>query len=149
MAFLFGQKSQSLKFKHYTKSGFLGGLITHPERDFFSTGVESAGSALVISSLDFFYSVFSLLLLAGGEFAIVDGVSAEGLTESSGSCTSGIDDGGGIRAIAVGSSLDRFPGHLTGTYGRCHCCAMVVLRGLMSYLFRLIFLLLLSMMIPV
>ena len=74
------QKSQSLKFKHYTKSGLLGGLITHPEHNLVSTGVESAGSALVISSLDFFCSVFSLLLLAGGEFAIVDGVSAEGLT---------------------------------------------------------------------
>ena len=36
---------------------------------------------LVISSLDFIFGVLSLLLLADGEFVIVDGVSAEGRTE--------------------------------------------------------------------
>ena len=56
---------------------------------------------LVISSLDFFCGVFSLLLVADGEFAIVDGVSAEGRTESGGSCTSGIDNDGGIGVIAA------------------------------------------------
>ena len=127
MAFLISKlfESQSWKFKQsYIQSGFRGGSITRPERDLVCTGVGSAGSALVISSLDFF-SVFSLLLLAGGDFAIVHGVSAEGFTESAGSGTSGIADGGkGV--IGVGSSFDRFAGHLTGTCGWGRCCAMVV-----------------------
>ena len=49
--------------------------------------------------LGFFCGVFSLLLLGGGDFAIEDGASPEGVTESAGSCSSGIADGGIIGAI--------------------------------------------------
>ena len=100
-------------------------MISRPERDLVSTGVESAGSALVFSSLDFFFGVAFLLLLAGGDFATVCGVSAEGFTESAGSGTSGIADGG-MGAIGVGSSSDKFAEYLTGTCGWGRWCAMVV-----------------------
>ena len=57
--------------------------------------------------------------------ATVCGVSAEGFTESAGSGTSGIADGG-MGAIGVGSSSDKFAEYLTGTCGWGHWCAMVV-----------------------
>jgi len=101
-------------------------LVTHPERNLVSTGVDSTGSALVMSLLVIFCSVFSVLLLASDDFSIVDGVSAEGLTENGGSCTSGIDDSGGIRAITAGTSFDRFAGHLVGTCDRGRFCAILV-----------------------
>ena len=56
----------------------------------------------------------------------MDGVSAERLTESGSSCTSGIDDGGDIGAIAAGSSLRRFTGQLIRTCGRGRCYTMMV-----------------------
>ncbi|KAJ7386864.1 hypothetical protein OS493_006897 [Desmophyllum pertusum] len=94
--------------------------MSHPERNLVSTGVESVGSALVdFSSLDLLFSIALLLLLAGGDFATVCGVSAKGFTESAGSGTSGIADGG-IGAVCVGSSFDKFAGYLG--WGRC--CAM-------------------------
>ena len=43
----------------YTKSGFIGGLITRPDRDLVRCGVESAGLALAVSSLDFLCNSFS------------------------------------------------------------------------------------------
>jgi len=45
----------------YTKSEFVGGLITRPDRDLVSCGVESAGLALAVSSLDFLCNPFSWL----------------------------------------------------------------------------------------
>ena len=51
--------------------------------------------------MDFVCGVFSLLLLAGGDFAIEDGASPEGVTESAGSCISGVADGGIIGAIVT------------------------------------------------
>ena len=51
--------------------------------------------------MDFFCGVFSLLLLVGGDFAIEDGASPEGVTESAGSCSSLIADGGSIGAIVT------------------------------------------------
>jgi len=57
-------------------------LVTHPERNLVSTGVDSTGSALVMSLLVIFCSVFSVLLLASDDFSIVDGVSAKGLLKT-------------------------------------------------------------------
>ena len=73
-----------------------------PERDLVSTLflICSFGS-FHISSLDFFCGVFSLLLKAGGDFAIEGGASPEGVTESAGSCSSLIVDGGSIGAIVT------------------------------------------------
>ena len=53
------------------------GLISRPERDLVSTGVESAGLTLVLSLLDFSFGSAFLLLLAGGVFATGSGVSAK------------------------------------------------------------------------
>ena len=75
---------------------FLVGLIRRPERDLVSIGVTSAG-VLIFPTLGLFFGVAAFwLLLAGGDFAKVVGVSADGLT---GSCTSGIAE--------VASSSDR------------------------------------------
>ena len=65
----------------YTKSGFVGGLITHPDRDLVSCGVESAGLALAVSSLEFLCNSFSWLL-AGDVCSMVQGVSVEALVET-------------------------------------------------------------------
>ena len=68
-------------------SGFLVGLIGGPERDLVSIGVRSAG-ALIFPTSGLFFGVAAVwLLLAGGDFAKVVGVSADGLA---GFSTSGI-----------------------------------------------------------
>ena len=65
----------------YTKSGFVGGLITCPDRDLVSCGVESTGLALAVSSLEFLCNSFSWLL-AGDVCSMVQGVSVEALGET-------------------------------------------------------------------
>ena len=72
-------------------------MIRCPERDLVSIGVRSPG-VLILPTSGLFVGVAAFwLLLAGGDFAKVVGVSADGLT---GSCTSGI-------AEALSSSSDR------------------------------------------
>jgi len=70
----------------YTKSGFVGGLITRPDRDLVSCGVESAGLALAVSSLYFLCNSFSWLL-AGDVCSMVQGVSSKALAETAGGST--------------------------------------------------------------
>ena len=70
-----------------TKVVFLVGLIRRPQRDLVSIGVRSAGVLVFPTSGLFFGVVAFWLLLAGGDFAKVVGVSADGLN---GSRTSGI-----------------------------------------------------------
>ena len=65
----------------YTKSGFVGDLITRPNRDLGSCGVESSGLALAVSSLEFLCISFSWLL-AGDVCSMVQGVSVEALVET-------------------------------------------------------------------
>ena len=65
----------------YTKSGFVGGLITRPNRDLGSCGVESSGLALAVSSLEFLCISFSWLL-AGDVCSMVQGGSVEALVET-------------------------------------------------------------------
>ena len=62
-------------------------MIRRPERDLVSIGARSAG-VLVFPISGLFFGITAFwLLLAGGDFAKVVGVSADGLT---GSSTSGI-----------------------------------------------------------
>ena len=62
-------------------------MIRRPERDLVSIGVRSAG-VLIFPTSELFFGLAAFgLLLAGGDFAKVVGVSADGLT---GSSTSGI-----------------------------------------------------------
>ena len=63
------------------------GLIRRPEGDLVSIGVRSAGVLIFPTSGLFVGVAVFWLLLAGGDFAKVVGVSADGLT---GSCRSGI-----------------------------------------------------------
>ena len=62
-------------------SGFVGGLITRPDRDLVSCGVESAALALAVSSLEFLCNSFSWLL-AGDVCSMVQGLSVEALAET-------------------------------------------------------------------
>ena len=62
-------------------------MIRRPERDLVSIGVRYAGVLIFTTSGLFFGVAAFWLLLAGGDFAKVIGVSADGRT---GSCTSGI-----------------------------------------------------------
>ena len=62
-------------------------MIRRPKRHLVSIGVRSAGVLIFPTSGLFFGVAAFWLLLAGGVFAKVDGVSADGLT---GSYTSGI-----------------------------------------------------------
>ena len=91
-------------------------MISRPECDLVSTGVECAGLTLVLSSLDFSFGTAFLLLLAGGDFATGSGVSAKGFAEGAGSGTSGVADGG-TGAICAGSSFARLAGYLTDVHG--------------------------------
>ena len=65
----------------YTKSGFVGGLITRPNHDLVSCGVESSGLALAVSSLEFLCNSFSWLLV-GEVCSMVQGVSVEAFAET-------------------------------------------------------------------
>ena len=69
-----------------TKFGFVGGLITRPDRDLVSCFVGSAGLSLAVSSVDFLYNSFSCLL-AGDVRSMVQGVSFEVLAETAGGST--------------------------------------------------------------
>ena len=102
-------------------------MITRPERDLVSTGVDSAGPAVVFSASDLGFGVTFLLLLGGDVFATLCGVSAGGirLVEGDVSGTSEIADGG-MGTFSIWSSSGKLVGHLTGTCGWGRCCATVV-----------------------
>ena len=121
-------------------------MISRPERDLVNTGVKSAGLVLVVSPSGVFFGTAFLLPLAGGTFAIMGGVSAEGVAGRTGSGTSGSADEG-VGVLGIGSSFGKFAGYLAGTCSWGRCCELVVQRGLMSCLLRLSLLLLLSLMI--
>ena len=70
----------------YTKSGYVGGLITRLNRDLRSCAVESPGIALAVSSLEFLCISFSWLL-PGDVCSMVQGVSVEALAETAGGST--------------------------------------------------------------
>ena len=95
-----------------TKSGFLGGLTTRPERVLVSGGVETAGLPPVIPSLDCFGVSFSLPLI-GGDLPTVHGVSAGDFSEGVGG-TSGVK-----------FSSDKLTGRLIGICAWGRCCATV------------------------
>ena len=87
-------------------------MIIRPQRVLVSGGSETAGLTPVVSSLAFFGVSFSLLL-TGGDFPTVHGVSAGGFSE-------GVGGTSGVRF-----SSDMYTGHLIEICARVRCCATV------------------------